>query len=390
MTTATPDALIERIFASAVASFDIAGIYLGDRLGWYRSLADDGPATPDELAARTETDARYAREWLEQQAVAGLLEVDGEHRFSLPEGYRDVLVDPESISLMAPLSRMVVAALGQLPAVAEAYRSGAGHGWEAYGADMREGQASFNRPAVTHLLGNEWLPSVTDVHERLHADPPARVVDIGCGEGWSTLAIARAYPRARVVGVDLDAPSIEAARRHAADSGMADSVEFRNADAAGLDDPADLALIVEAVHDMSNPVPVLRAVRELARRGRVADRGRRARGGDVRRAGRRPRALHVRLEHHDVPARWTLTAAVGGDRDGHAAGHASALRDRGWLRIGRDPADRERLLPLLPAASLGSGDARSDERGNEGDGEDDDDEQEERGDPQLGVGDGGR
>ena len=267
MTTATPDALIERIFTSAVACFDIAGIYLGERLGWYRSLADDGPATPDELAARTGTDARYAREWLEQQAVGGLLEVDEGHRFSLPEGYRDVLVDPESISLMAPLSRMVIAAFGQLPAVAEAYRSGAGHGWEAYGTDMREGQAAFNRPAVTHLLGNEWLPAVADIHERLQADPAAQVVDIGCGEGWSTLAIARAYPRARVVGIDLDAPSIEAARRHAAERDMADAVEFRNADAAGLDEPADLALIVEAVHDMSNPVPVLRAVRDSLAEG---------------------------------------------------------------------------------------------------------------------------
>jgi SAM-dependent methyltransferase len=265
--TATPAELTERIFASAVASFDLAGIYLGDRLGWYRSLADDGPATSDELADRTGTDARYAREWLEQQAVGGVLEVDAEHRFSLPEGYRGVLVDPESINLMAPLSRMVVAAFGQLPAVAAAYRSGAGHGWDAYGADMREGQASFNRPAVTHLLGNEWLPAVADVHERLNADPPARVVDIGCGEGWSTLAIARAYPRARVVGIDLDAPSIEAAARHAADNGMADGVEFRNADAASLDDPADLAIIIEAVHDMSNPVPVLRAVRDALAEG---------------------------------------------------------------------------------------------------------------------------
>jgi SAM-dependent methyltransferase len=260
--TSSTDALAERIFASAIASFDIAGIYLGDRLGWYRSLADDGPATADELAARTGSDARYAREWLEQQAVGGLLEVDGEHRFSLPAGHRDVLVDPESLSLMAPLSRMVVAALGQLPRVAEAYRSGAGHSWEAYGADMREGQAAFNRPAVTHLLGTEWLPAIDEVHARLQGDPPARVFDIGCGEGWSTLAIARAYPRARVVGIDLDAPSIEAARRHAAETGMADAVEFRHADAASLDGRADLALIIEAVHDMSNPVPVLRAVRE--------------------------------------------------------------------------------------------------------------------------------
>ncbi len=264
MTTIAPgdlEQLVERIFGAAVGAFDLAGIYLGDRLGWYRSLAEDGPATPDELAARTGTDARYAREWLEQQAVAGILSVDESHRFSLPEGSDGVLVDPESASLMAPLARMVVAAFGQLPAVAAAYRTGAGHPWEAYGADMREGQAAFNRPAFTHLLGREWLPAIPDVHARLRAEPPARVVDIGCGEGWSTLALARAYPDARVIGLDLDAPSIEAARSHAAEAGMAEAVEFRHGDAAGLDEPIDLALIIEAVHDMSNPVPVLAAVR---------------------------------------------------------------------------------------------------------------------------------
>lgn len=259
----TPDALVERIFSAAVASFDIAGIYLGDRLGWYRSLADDGAATPDELAARTDTDARYAREWLEQQAVTGLLEVDEAHRFSMPDAHREVLVDAVSINLMAPLSRMVVAALGRLPDVAEAYRSGAGVGWEAYGPDMREGQASFNRPAFTHLLGREWLPAVTDLHARLQADPPARLVDIACGEGWSTLAIARAYPKARIIGLDLDGPSIDAARGHAREAGLEQRVEFRHGDAAALDDgPFDAAIIIEAIHDMANPVPVLRAVRE--------------------------------------------------------------------------------------------------------------------------------
>ena len=261
MTTA--DALVERIFSAAVNSFDIAGIYLGDRLGWYRSLADDGAATPDELAARTGTDARYAREWLEQQAVAGILEVDEAHRFSMPDAHREVLVDPVSINLMAPLSRMVVAAFGRLPDVAEAYRSGGGVGWDSYGPDMREGQASFNRPAFTHLLGREWLPAVSEVHERLRADPPARLLDVACGEGWSTLSIARAYPKARIVGLDLDGPSIEAARGHARDEALEHAVEFRLADAAALDDgPYDAAIIIEAIHDMANPVPVLRAVRE--------------------------------------------------------------------------------------------------------------------------------
>ena len=256
------DALVERLFTAALGAFDLAGVYLGDRLGWYRSLADDGPATPDELASRTGTDARYAREWLEQQAVGGILEVDGDRRFSLPEAHASVLVDPVSMNLMAPLARMTTAAIGQLPQLVEAYRSGTGNPWEAYGADMREGQAAFNRPALTHLLGKEWLPAIADVHQRLQADPPARVVDIGCGEGWSTLAVARAYPTARVVGIDLDAESIEAPRRHAAEEGMSGGVEFRHGDASGLAEPADLALIIEAVHDMANPVPVLSAVRE--------------------------------------------------------------------------------------------------------------------------------
>jgi SAM-dependent methyltransferase len=261
--TSAADALTERLFSSAVASFDIAGVYLGDRLGWYRSLADDGAATPDELAARTGTDARYAREWLEQQAVGGIVDVDADHRFSLSDDHAAVLVHPESIFLMAPLARMLVAAFGRLPALAAAYRSGAGIGWDAYGADMREGQASFNRPAFTHLLGSEWLPAVSDVDARLRAEPPARIADVGCGEGWSTIAIARAYPRARVVGVDLDAPSVEAARRNAREAGVDAMVEFRHGDAAMLDDgPYDAALIIEAVHDMANPVPVLAAVRE--------------------------------------------------------------------------------------------------------------------------------
>jgi len=259
--TASPDALAERIFSAAVATFDLAGIYLGDRLGYFRALDAGGAATADQLAERTGTDARYAREWLEQQAVAGILEIDADGRFTLPPGYADVLVAPESLSYMAPLSRMVTAAIGRLPALVDAYRTGTGVGWEQYGTDMREGQATFNRPAFTHLLPNEWLPSVPDLHARLHADPSARVADIGCGEGWSTLALARAYPRADFVGIDLDAPSIEAAQRHAAAASRAERPTFLHGDASALEGTFDAAIIIEAVHDMANPVEVLGAVR---------------------------------------------------------------------------------------------------------------------------------
>ncbi|HEX2884563.1 MAG TPA: methyltransferase domain-containing protein [Candidatus Limnocylindria bacterium] len=260
--TTSADALAERLFTAATATFDLAGVYLGDRLGYYRSLAGDGPATAEELAARTGTDTRYTREWLEQQAVAGILDVDGEHRFSLSAAHALVLVEEESLNLMAPLSRMITAAMGRLPSLVEVYRTGHGMGWDAYGADMREGQASFNRPAFTHLLPNEWLPAIDDLHARLHAQPAARVADIGCGEGWSTIAMARAYPSAEFVGIDLDAPSIDAARRHAAAAGMNGRLQFRTADAARLGERFDAAIIIEAVHDMANPVPVLAAVRD--------------------------------------------------------------------------------------------------------------------------------
>lgn len=260
--TSSADALAERLFASTVASFDLAGVYLGDRLGLYRSLDAEGPATADELAERTDTDARYIREWLEQQAVGGILDVDGDQRFSISSEHAAVLVVEDSLNLMAPVTRMVTAAFGRLPALVDAYRSGEGIGWETYGPDMREGQAAFNRPAFTHLLGREWLPAIGDLHARLLADPPARIADVGCGEGWSSIAIARAYPKARVVGIDLDTASIEAARRHAGRADLDGNLEFRDGDAAALDDgPYDAAIIIEAVHDMSDPVSVLASIR---------------------------------------------------------------------------------------------------------------------------------
>ena len=268
LTIPTPaSARSERMFEAALGTFDLAAVYLGDRLGYYRSLDADGPATPEELAARTDTDARYAREWLEQQAVTGFLAVDDAHRFSLPDGHADVLVHPESLDLMAPLARMLAAAVARLPELVDAYRTGDGLGWDRYGADMREGQAAFNRPAFTHLLPNEWIPAIPELDERLRSSPAAVVADIGCGEGWSTIALARAYPEARFIGIDLDEPSIAAARAHAERGGVADRVEFRHADAAELDEELDAAIIIEAVHDMANPIPVLSAVRRSLRPG---------------------------------------------------------------------------------------------------------------------------
>jgi SAM-dependent methyltransferase len=228
--------------------------------------------TASELAARTNTHERYIREWLEQQTVAGILEVDDERlhaedrSYKLPLGHVEPLIDCESLNYMAPMAQLLAGALHPLPQVLDAYRTGDGVPYEAYGKDLREGQAAINYPAFWHLIGSEWLPSIPDVHARLLADPPARVADIGCGYGWSSIGIARSYPKVRVDGYDLDEPSIERARQNARRNKIDDRVRFEVRDASdpSLAGQYDLVTAFECVHDMSNPVEALGTMRRLA------------------------------------------------------------------------------------------------------------------------------
>jgi 2-polyprenyl-3-methyl-5-hydroxy-6-metoxy-1,4-benzoquinol methylase len=139
-----------------------------------------------------------------------------------------------------------------------------------YGTEMRDMQGAFNRPAFSQLLTTEWLANgAPDIHARLQADPPARILDVGCGYGWSTVALAKAYPNAQITGVDLDEPSIDEARRHAKEAGVDDRIRFTVGHAAGakLGDGYDVAFVFEAVHDMGRPVDVLSAIRRACRDG---------------------------------------------------------------------------------------------------------------------------
>lgn len=273
MTTmpATPDELAGRLYAAMVGGFDIFAVYIGDRLGFYRSLASDGPATSIQLAERTGTAERYVREWLEQQAVTGILTVDDpgkaatERVFTLPEGYEAVFVDPDSPIGMAQGAQGFVGSVVPLPALLQAFRTGEGVPYEDYGTDMADGQARFNRPMLLHQLAQEYIPAMPDVHTRLQADPPAKVADIGMGKGWSSIGLARGYPKIQVDGFDLDEYSVEQATANAAAEGLSDRVhfQFRDAGDAGLAGQYDFALAVECVHDMANPVAVLGAMRRL-------------------------------------------------------------------------------------------------------------------------------
>jgi SAM-dependent methyltransferase len=266
------DALVERLFGAALGSYELMTVHLGDRLGYYRALPELGEATSAELAAATDTQERLAREWLEQQAVAGILEVDdveadaAERRYRLPTGHAEVLIDRDSVAHLTPLAHFGVSFAQTLPAVEEAFRTGGGVSWEDYGHLAREAQSDANRPLFANLLGSEWLPTVADVHARLQADPPARVADVACGAGWSSIAIARAYPKVTVDGYDLDAASVELANANVAGTELADRVTFQLRDAGDpeLAGSYQLVTVFEALHDMSQPVEVLRVLRGLA------------------------------------------------------------------------------------------------------------------------------
>ncbi len=260
-----------RLFDAVLGAMDMWAIYLGEQLGFYDALLNDGPLTTGELSRVAATNARYTTEWLEQQTVTGILDVDDpsletEARcYTLPPAHAEVLTSRDSLDYMAPFVRVVTAGGIQLPALVEAYRNGGGVSWEQFGPDMRTGQAEANRPWFLAALGSDWFPSVPDLHERLLRG--GRVADIGCGEGWSSIAIAQAYPNVTVDAFDVDTPSIMNARRHAEDAGVSERVQFHDADAGSLGFEADFDVVTafECIHDLPHPVAVLSTMRSLAK-----------------------------------------------------------------------------------------------------------------------------
>jgi 2-polyprenyl-3-methyl-5-hydroxy-6-metoxy-1,4-benzoquinol methylase len=193
-----------------------------------------------------------------------------------------VLADPVDPAHVAPFAHVLAGIGGVLPRVADAYRSGGGVPYEAYGAAFRHGQGHINRPAFTHELPTDWLAAMPDVVARLESAQHARIADVGCGQGFSTLAVAHAFLNAHVDGLDADPGSIADARRHAADAGLDGRVRFLEGDAGGLSAHGayDLVLILETLHDLARPADALRAAHAALAPGgtvlivdeRVADR----------------------------------------------------------------------------------------------------------------------
>nr|WP_296066955.1 class I SAM-dependent methyltransferase [uncultured Actinoplanes sp.] len=254
--TTDAQALAGRLLTALIGAAELFTVEVGRDLGLYAALRDK-PGTASGLAEATGIDERYAREWLEQQAAAGFLRAD-DGVFALADGVAEVLLDEGGPDYLGTAGEFAVGLGLVTPRVVEAFRSGEGIPYADYGRYIRHGIAAFNRPMFAHLLTTQWLPAVPEIESRLRATPPARVLDLGCGTGQSTIAMALAYPPITVTGIDLDESSISEARTAAASAGVTDRVSFEVTDAARVTGDYDLITIFEALHDMGDPVGVLK------------------------------------------------------------------------------------------------------------------------------------
>jgi SAM-dependent methyltransferase len=239
-------------------------VVVGHRLGLYRALAE-GPATAEDLAARTGCDARYLTEWLRGQAAGDYVCYDAEtERFSMTEEQAFCLADPNGPVYLPGAFVLALGALRAEPRITEAFRTGAGVGWHEHDQDVFLGCEAFFRPGYLANLVSSWIPALDGVEAKLTAG--GRVADLGCGLGASSVILAEAFPRTTIVGSDYHAASIELARKRAAEAGVSDRVSFEVASAqtfSGVD--YDLVATFDCLHDMGDPLGAARHVRGALR-----------------------------------------------------------------------------------------------------------------------------
>ena len=248
------EAFMGKAIAEMGAAMNAALILLGDRLGLYKAMAGAGPMTSTELADKTSTTERYVREWMNAQAAGAILQYDAATaRYTLPDEHAFALAQEDSPAFIPGAFEIVQSMLIDEPRLREAFRTGEGVGWDQHHPCLFHGTERFFRPGYMANLTTNWIPALDGMEARLKQG--AKVADIGCGHGASTILMAQAYPKSMFFGFDYHEGSIEAARRAAGMAGVGDRCTFDVASAKAYPGTSyDLVACFDCLHDMGDPV----------------------------------------------------------------------------------------------------------------------------------------
>jgi 2-polyprenyl-3-methyl-5-hydroxy-6-metoxy-1,4-benzoquinol methylase len=252
-----------RVVGDMGGAFTMALGYIGDRLGLFKAMAGAGPMTSEQLAEKTGTNERYVREWLRAMVASEYLDYDpGAGRYAMTDEQAFVLANEDSPMFVGGGFHLTTPTIMNTPKVMEAFRSGGGVSYSEIGEEIPEAIERFFRPGYLNFLTGDWLAKVPGLVEKLKAG--AKVADVGCGCGQSTVAMAKAFPNSEVVGIDYDERSIERAQRLAKEGGVrnAEFVAAPAQEVASRGEKYDLVCSFDCVHDMVDPKGTLRAIRE--------------------------------------------------------------------------------------------------------------------------------
>lgn len=264
----TSEELAGRIVQEINGAMSAMTLYLGNRLGLFEALAETGPTTASGLARRTGLSERYLLEWLSALSAGGYLTHNPDSDdFSLPQAYREALLDIESPVYALPFVRFPISLAAALPRVIEAFKTGGGVPYEAYGHEFVGAQGLQSRYTFLQELAEQWISAMPDVRDRLAAG--GRALDVGCGIGWAAIGLAHGFPAATIDAVDPDATSIREATRNVESEGLSDRITLHKSviEEADLEGPYDLVTAFEVLHDLPYPVKGLTRMRELASPG---------------------------------------------------------------------------------------------------------------------------
>jgi SAM-dependent methyltransferase len=256
------ECFMNQVIGELGAAMNAALVLIGDRLGLYKAMAGSGPMTPGQLAAKTGTDERYVREWLSAQAAGGFVTYDaGAQAFTLPNEQAFALAVEDSPAYLPGAFQIISAVVKDVPKIIEAFRTGDGVGWDEHDSALFEGTERFFRPNYAANLISNWIPALDGVEAKLKAG--ARVADVGCGHGASTILMAQAFPQSTFVGFDYHGPSVGWARRAAGKAGLRNT-RFEVATAKDFHGAAyDFVTFFDCLHDMGDPMGAARHVCEM-------------------------------------------------------------------------------------------------------------------------------